>query len=606
MTSDPSNRVHDYAEWRLFAESAEARLGALLRAQYEGRTLLSLHKDGPDILVRREPDTPVLAVDLKVWQWRIQNLNNRVQEVLANAVQHRRKFTSPVHLGLVVQFVPWPLGPHPDPSQLVSQLVEHGVSLISRLVRQDSDDAGFERVVLMLGDSIPTWAEINRHGTLLPLADITAAASRLQTARSDIVYRRVPDPPDPLRPARILLVADEWYSHTGGISTFNREFARAFSAAGCDVQVVIPDAQGRERDDALAEGVTLITPVPIPGVVGLALLLTRPQLADSDWTPDLIVGHGRILGPYAYALQNQFFPRAKRLHVVHTDAEQLEMVKEQPEGRSAVLIADERRELEAEMALSADLVAGVGPLLTERIKDEMRGDGRDEPPVIEILPGLRDWGATVSDPPARRQVLLIARAEDVRSKGIDLAAKAVAYAVDKFDGDIGDKPTLVVRGVPETQADTIREQLNRIVAPDFLVVPRVYSANIASLKRDLWQSRVLVMPSRHEGFGLVALEAIAAGVPVLVSRESGVGRMLLNVAMDAGRPNPRGVLATGGLEEDVVASWGEAIYELLVDPAAAFARATELREQIKGEMSWPKAVAAVVDHLGLPTVRGRA
>ena len=37
------------------------------------------------------------------------------------------------------------------------------------------------------------------------------------------------------------------------------------------------------------------------------------------------------------------------------------------------------------------------------------------------------------------------------------------------------------------------------------------------------------MPSRTEGFGLTALEALSAGLPVLVSRNSGIGKALKKV-----------------------------------------------------------------------------
>ena len=37
------------------------------------------------------------------------------------------------------------------------------------------------------------------------------------------------------------------------------------------------------------------------------------------------------------------------------------------------------------------------------------------------------------------------------------------------------------------------------------------------------------MPSRTEGFGLAALEALSAGLPVLVSGNSGIGKALKNV-----------------------------------------------------------------------------
>ena len=48
-------------------------------------------------------------------------------------------------------------------------------------------------------------------------------------------------------------------------------------------------------------------------------------------------------------------------------------------------------------------------------------------------------------------------------------------------------------------------------------------------------STCVLMPSRSEGFGLVGLEAIAFGVPVLVSAESGLGRVLRAVGTEVAR-----------------------------------------------------------------------
>ena len=44
---------------------------------------------------------------------------------------------------------------------------------------------------------------------------------------------------------------------------------------------------------------------------------------------------------------------------------------------------------------------------------------------------------------------------------------------------------------------------------------------------DVWD--MIALPSRTEGFGLVALEAISAGIPVLVAGESGIAEALLKV-----------------------------------------------------------------------------
>ncbi|HEV7772655.1 MAG TPA: glycosyltransferase [Conexibacter sp.] len=251
--------------------------------------------------------------------------------------------------------------------------------------------------------------------------------------------------------------------------------------------------------------------------------------------------------------------------------------------------------------MSADLVAGVGPLLTESISDAMRGFRHAAPPVVEICPGLRDWDdvATPEKPPARRQILLLGRAEDMATKGIDIAAEAVTRAVTRFAGDPGDPPVLVVRGVPDASADDVRARLDAIAAPATQIVLRPYVSDEDALRRDIWQSRVLIMPSRHEGFGLVAWEAIAAGIPVLVSRESGLARLLHQMVSDGERSTPREILPVSGDVTEIAEIWGDAIYEKLVDPTAAFQRAADVRRQLAASIGWSEAVRRLLDSLGL-------
>ena len=50
-----------------------------------------------------------------------------------------------------------------------------------------------------------------------------------------------------------------------------------------------------------------------------------------------------------------------------------------------------------------------------------------------------------------------------------------------------------------------------------------------SLRRLFQEVDLVVMPSRTEGFGLSGLEALSAGLPVLVSWNSGFGEALCSV-----------------------------------------------------------------------------
>lgn len=96
---------------------------------------------------------------------------------------------------------------------------------------------------------------------------------------------------------------------------------------------------------------------------------------------------------------------------------------------------------------------------------------------------------------------------------------------------------------------------------------------------------MLLLPSRSEGFGLVGLEGIAAGIPVLVSTRSGIGEFLSDVP-DAANAVVR---VSGDLETDA-AAWFNALDFVLRDRVTAFARAKRLREHLEQRLSWPDEI----------------
>ena len=59
---------------------------------------------------------------------------------------------------------------------------------------------------------------------------------------------------------------------------------------------------------------------------------------------------------------------------------------------------------------------------------------------------------------------------------------------------------------------------------------KVFVQDREGLKRLFQQVDLVVMPLRTEGFGLTGLEAMSAGLPVLVCRNSGFGEALSSVA----------------------------------------------------------------------------
>jgi hypothetical protein len=86
---------------------------------------------------------------------------------------------------------------------------------------------------------------------------------------------------------------------------------------------------------------------------------------------------------------------------------------------------------------------------------------------------------------------------------------------------------------------------------------------------------------------------------VLISRESGLGRLLSDVVSDGERATPREVLTTAGDDAEVAQAWGTAITDRFLNPNEAFARAAAVRRQLLAATSWDAALAEILAELGL-------
>ncbi len=544
-----------------------------------------------DVIVPRPDDTPI-AVEIKVFAAASANKNVRssVAALRSAAVEARRSFRDDVVLSAIVLIAgEFRLRPSPQ----FDELARH---LSGQLLRE-GDDVGFDSILVGAAhDGRLQWVyfdaerfrEFDRH-SYQPTPAVLDLLHRQKSRRVTI-----PTTNRSNQRQRILLVADEWRSGHGGLSTVNRELAIALAATGIETAVLVPTATNGDVAAASDVNVALVAPPQIPGITGREQLLLRPVFSEKNWEPDVIIGHGRLFGPYAVA-QQQFFPRARRVHFVHMDAEQLELAKESLGGPSNMMTADARRSLETELARSADLVVGIGPLLTETIRDDLIGPGR-QPKVMCLMPGLRnDFDAASAQAPVKNRVLFVGRADDFRSKGIDIAAEAILKIVDNWPASRPHPPALVIRGVPETAETTVKARLDEIFEGSVKYYLRPFSDSQIGVTQDIAQARVVVMPSRHEGFGLAAYEAIACGVPVLIGSESGLAQYLQELPLDT---SPSSIVTTRQSGVSLPADhWADAIRRVLDEPELARLQAHELRRSLANHVSWPKAVAALLEGL---------
>jgi D-inositol-3-phosphate glycosyltransferase len=174
-------------------------------------------------------------------------------------------------------------------------------------------------------------------------------------------------------------------------------------------------------------------------------------------------------------------------------------------------------------------------------------------------PGDRDVAKALLGLSGRTVVLFVGRLQPLKSP--DVAIAAFAHALPDLPGD----PLLVLVGGPSGATSTSRDALGKVAA-DLGVADRVRFLDPVphdDLANHYRAADAVLVPSRSESFGLVALEASACGAPVIATRVGG-----LTTAVRDG--------VTGVLVDHVAGdAFGDALAALLRDPerAAAFGRA---------------------------------
>ena len=322
--------------------------------------------------------------------------------------------------------------------------------------------------------------------------------------------------PERSRKVQVTILASEWGSSKGGLSTINREIA--IQLAKCpeaEITFFLPKCSKENKKLALQNNVKIVEALRRPGFQELEWL----SFPSDHLQIDVIVGHGVKLGKQAQIIKER--KNCKWIQVVHTDPEELGMFKKYSNPISK---GEEKHRTEVELCEMADLVVGVGPKLSEAFRSYLRGCQKDKS-VVDLTPGVFEEFFSVRqvvEERKKRSVLVFGRgdAEDFELKGFDIAGKAVAAIQDT---------RLVFVGAPDGKHEEIAKRLTGCGVPKSCLRVRGFMGDRESLKRLFQEVDLVVMPSRTEGFGLAGLEALSAGLPVLVSRNSGFGEALCSV-----------------------------------------------------------------------------
>ncbi|HQY90517.1 glycosyltransferase [Caldilinea sp.] len=324
---------------------------------------------------------------------------------------------------------------------------------------------------------------------------------------------------------------------TGGMNVYVRDLSRALAKLG-----IVVDVFTRSQDDCaprvvheLGDGARVMhipagpeRPLSVNDTVQYIGEFAENILAfaaQEGLRYDVIHSHYWQSGLAAEALRVAW-PAAPIVHMFHT----LGHMKNQIARDESECAPQSRLDGEAHVVQIADRLIAATPAEVKQLV-EFYNAAHDKiaivPPGVDLAhfhPLDRIQAKQmIGIPPQRKNILFAGRIEPL--KGIDTLLEAIGLLKARRVTDLSDTCVTIIGGNP--WAETLDEELERLQhmcielglddlvafagARDQQILPYYYAA-----------AEMVVMPSHYESFGMVALEAMAMGTPVIASEVGGL------------------------------------------------------------------------------------
>nr|WP_262966393.1 tetratricopeptide repeat protein [Methylobacter psychrophilus] len=358
---------------------------------------------------------------------------------------------------------------------------------------------------------------------------------------------------------------------------------------------VVPAAEAKDIKEAQDSLVTLVTFISPPSGEKLeqshsAEIISLLEAEKIDYNQAVWLGHDLFTGAAAIAGAQKTNSRSAVIH--HMSYAAYESYK----SGSAAKAQAKTKEQKA-LFQDANVRLAVGPLLRDAL-DDWFGAGSTH----MLIPGLPNIDPNPSS--KKLTAILFGRLnpETDRIKQTKLGVAAIARAYKLALTDPGapamlrdDCPRIKLFGVAEDGEGELRLFAEQQADAVLELQPLPYSENRLEIFDELSRASVALMPSWHEGFGLVGWEAIAAGVPLILGKQSGLMRLLQEALPGAGAGcvktvNVRGSESPPYFHNEDLQAMTNAVREIAAYPKLAKDSALWLREHLLAKFT-PKHCA---------------
>ena len=320
------------------------------------------------------------------------------------------------------------------------------------------------------------------------------------------------------RRLKVTLLSSEWRSSTDReVSTISRKLAIQLAKhPNVEVSVFLPKCSEEDKRNAASHKIQLIEADELTGHEPIFWLSSLPRNHDVD----CVIGHGVHLGKQIPLIKKN--QDCRWIQVVHSVHEEVGMYKNISEGQRL-------QQTEVKLCKMADEVVAIGPKVAEAYK-RFLCSAKEEKTILDLTPGVFSEFLNVAQTTDERKtfcVLVIGSGdscEDFNVKGFNMAAEAIAELKDA-------SYQLKFLYSPREKAEEIADKLLQHGISRNQLIVRSINDSRDVLANLFCEVDLAIMPSRTEGFGLPGLEALSAGLPVLVSGNSGLGEALREVPL---------------------------------------------------------------------------
>ena len=373
------------------------------------------------------------------------------------------------------------------------------------------------------------------------------------------------------KPIKVTILSDD---SNGLSSCFREELAKQlakFTQTGVEVSLLVPESAqiyDWNKRKLEANGVTIVKAKKRPCFPDpIDWLCYPPEKLKSG----IVIGIGARLGKIALHWKERY--QCKSIYI---DAQGDDWLF----SHEVVETYEDFQDCRKNLPIAANIAVAIGPKTTDDLSASLRSEGKQ---VYNLIPGIISEFSNLNHATCdgrNYRVLLLggANPDNFFKDGLQTAADAVAELKNN-------SYHLIYVGAGKGTEQQFKDLFHKCGVSKSQLRIRSLPKTDDEWKKLFLEVDLAIMPSGDKEFGLEALLALSAGLPVLVHGESGFGEALRDVTFGT----------SAIVDSDDANEWASRIKKIReTDRKTRLKQAAELRSNYDEKYSWEKQLTPLV------------